>query len=295
MNKKTIAMATSLAIGGSLLFGAVFANASQLSGYETYKNAVKDTKNLQNETIDLKASISDNGSSLVNVSSNIKLNESSNAMSNVTTVKSGNTTQTRNSYEQDGKNITKSSNSDQYLVREDGHKDSNAIKDAQNPIVEKSMEVIVDTVVGSMQSNVSTNDNTDGTKTFNINIAENNVTPLVNALTSLAFTAENHRGSYQNNDNNDKSNMKDLKDVIPQLQSDIKIVSVSSTGKINNDDIITSQTANIVVSGKDAQGTQHELTFSIDLNLSNINSTTPDKIDLTGKQVKTMTSHKEEN
>ncbi|MDQ7097092.1 hypothetical protein REC12_26195 [Desulfosporosinus sp. PR] len=107
MNKKTIAMATSLAIGGSLLFGAVFANASQLSGYETYKNAVKDTKNLQNETIDLKAAISDNGSSLVNVSLNEKLNESSNAMSNVTTIKSGDNTQTYNSYEQDGKKSLK--------------------------------------------------------------------------------------------------------------------------------------------------------------------------------------------
>ncbi|WP_407309554.1 hypothetical protein [Desulfosporosinus sp. SB140] len=294
MNKKTIAMATSLAIGGSLLFGAVFANASQLSGYEAYKNAIKDTKKLQNETIDFKASIADNSSSLVNVSSNVKLNESADAMSNITTVKSGNTTQTYSSYEQDGKNITKNSNSDQYLVREDRHKNSSAVKESQNPIVEKSMEVVVDTLVGSMQSDVATTDGADGTKTVAININQNDVTPLVNALTSLAFTAENHRGSYHN-DNTDQNNMKDLKDVIPLLQSDINVVSVTSTGTINKDDIVTSQSATIVVSGKDAQGTQHELTFTIDLNLSNINSTTPDKIDLTGKQVKTMTFNRAKN
>ncbi|WP_088228837.1 hypothetical protein [Desulfosporosinus sp. FKB] len=292
MNKKTIAMAASLAIGGSLLFGAVLTNASQLSGYETYKNAVKDTKNLQNETIDLKASLTDNGESLLNVTSNLKLNESSNAMSKVTAITSGNTTQTESSYEQDGKRITKNSNSDQYFERDDSHFNSSTMKESQNPVVEQSMEVVVDTLAGSMQSNVNTTANPDGTKTVAINLGENDVTPLVNALTSLAFTTENHRGSYHNESNN-ANDTKNLKNVIPQLQSNIKVVSVTSTGSINKDDIITNQTATIVVSGTDAQGTQHELTFNLNLNLSNINNTTPDKIDLTGKQVTTMSFHKE--
>ncbi|MGC7870070.1 hypothetical protein ACPUYX_00910 [Desulfosporosinus sp. SYSU MS00001] len=294
MNKKTMAMAASLAIGGSLLFGAVLTNASQLSGYEAYKNALNDTKNLQNETIDMTASITDNGSSLANISSNLKRNESSNAMSEVTTLKSGDVNQTYSSYEQDGKRITKNSNSDQYLERDDSHLNSKAAKDTQNPVVQKSMEVVVDTLVGSMQNKINTTDNADGTKSININIGESDVTPLVNALTSLAFTAENHRGSYQNT-SSEKTNMKDFKDLIPQLQSDIKVVSVNSTGNINSNDIITNQTATIVVSGTDAQGTQHQLTFKIDLNLSNINSTTPDKVDLTGKQVKTVSFHNEEN
>ncbi|WP_088188456.1 hypothetical protein [Desulfosporosinus sp. FKA] len=292
MNKKTIAMAASLAIGGSLLFGAVLTNASQLSGYEAYKNAINDTKNVQNETIDLTASITDNGNSLASINSNLKRNESSNAMSEVTTFKSANATQTFSSYEQDGKRIIKNSNSDQYLVRDDNH--AIAVKDTQNPVVEKSMGVVIDTLVGSMQNKVTTTDNADGTKTVAINIGENDVTPLVNALTSLAFTAENHRGSYQNT-SNEKNNIKDFKDLIPQLQNDIKVVSVNSTGNINSNDIITNQTATIVVSGTDAQGTQHQLTFKIDLNLSNINSTTPDKVDLTGKQVKTVSFHDEEN
>ncbi|MDP4127073.1 MAG: hypothetical protein Q8912_09035, partial [Bacillota bacterium] len=76
---------------------------------------------------------------------------------------------------------------------------------------------------------------------------------------------------------------------------DINVETVTSTGNINKDDIITSQNAQIVVSGKDAQGTQHTLTFNLDLNLSNINATTPDKIDLTGKNVKTMTFNKRNN
>ncbi|AFM43064.1 hypothetical protein Desaci_4205 [Desulfosporosinus acidiphilus SJ4] len=292
MNKKTMAMAASLAIGGSLLFGAVLTNASQLSGYETYKNAVKDTKNLQNETVDLKASLTDNGESLLNVTSNLKLNESANAMSKVTTITSGNTTQTESSYEQDGKRITKNSNSDQYYVRDDSHSTSNSIKESQNPVVEQSMEVVADTLAGSMQNKVNTTANPDGTKTVAINLGENDVTPLVNALTSLVFTAENHRGSFHH-ESNDSNNTKDLKDAIPQLQSNIKVVSVTSTGSINKDDIITDQTAKIEVSGTDAQGTQHDLIFNLNLNLSNINSTTPDKIDLTGKQVTTMSFHKE--
>ena len=36
-------------------------------------------------------------------------------------------------------------------------------------------------------------------------------------------------------------------------------------------------------------GVTHEVTINATLNLSNINSTTPNTVDLTGKQVKTIT------
>ena len=97
----------------------------------------------------------------------------------------------------------------------------------------------------------------------------------------------------KNNDepmNNEKAGNLDLKNMIPQLESGIKVVSVNVTGDINKDNIISNQVAKIVLSGVDAKGVTHKVTINATLNLSKINSTTPDTIDLTGKQVKTITN-----
>lgn len=281
MNKKSTAMVTSLALGGILLFGTAFVNASQLSGYQSFKGAANDTKNLKNGTINLQLTASDNGNNIINANSNIKLNLNANTMSSVTTVKSGNNTQAFSNYKQDGKSITKDNSSNQYIVRENGNKNVNRKNKVENPEVSKSMEVVMDTLVGSMQNKVSVTTNSDGTKKDSINLNSSEVTPLANALVSIALIR---------NDNYNKVNLNSLKNAIPQLQSNIKIESINSNGDINENDVITDQTAVIVLSGDDVNGKQHNIKFDINLTLSNINNTIPDKVDLNGKQVKTITS-----
>lgn len=278
MNKKLVAMVTSLAIGGTLLLGTSFVNASQLSGYQSFKGAVKDTKNLKNGTIGLQVTATDNGTSILNVNSNLKLNLSINAMNSVTTIKSGNTTETFNNYEQDGKTINNDSNSKQYTVRENHHRKNNKITKIQNPEIAKSIEVILDTLVGSMQNKVSVVANADGTKTDSINLTSSDITPLANALASIALISKNDEIST-------------LKTAIPQLQSNIKLQSITSSGNINKNDVLTNQTATITLSGDDANGKQHNIQVTIKLALSNINHTTPDRVNLNGKQVKTVTSN----
>lgn len=277
MNKKKLTMITSLILGGTLLLGTVFVNAQQLSGYESYKTAVMNTKNLNNETAAVKATITDNGTVLAEVNSNVKVNTSADAMSNVTTVKAGSTTQSFSSYRQDGKNITKDSSSNVYTVREGKRDNFKELKKVQNPQIEKSMEVIVDTLVGSMKDKVTVE---NGKVTIALN--ESDVTPLVNAVTSMAFAGMNENSNYKG-----KGDLKDIKSSIPQLQSDIKVVSVNSTADIANN-VVNNQVAKVVITGKDAQGKSHEIDINVNLDLSNINSTTPDKINLTGKQVKTV-------
>ncbi|WML36882.1 hypothetical protein [Clostridium sp. OS1-26] len=284
MNKKLVAMVTSLVIGGTVLFGTAYANASQLSGYEAYKAAIKDTKNLKNETANLKVSVSDNGSNIIDMNTDAKINLASNAMSQVTTVKSGNGSQTFSTYRQDGKNISKSSTSDVYNVRENKQKNINKKDKAENPEIAKSVETVVDTLVGNMKNNVSIADSNDGSKKVSINLNENDVTPLVNALASMAMVKNSDEPIHNN-----KAGDANLRNILPQLQSNIKIKSVEVTGDINKNDILDNQIAKVVLTGTDAQGKTHEITIDATLDLSNINSTTPDTVDLTGKQVKTIT------
>lgn len=285
MNKKIIAIATTLVISGGVLMGTAYANASSLSGYENYKLAIKDTANLKNETADIKLSVKDNGVSLVDVTSNVKVNSASNAMSQATTVKSSKGSETFTTASQAGKSISKSSTSEVYNVRENNHMNFNKKDEKMNPQMVNSMETVMDILVGNMKDGVTVKDNADGTKKVAITLDKAQIAPLVNAITSLALTKNNNEPMRI-----EKAGSLDVKNMLPQLASDIKVVSVNVTGDINKENIISNQVASIVLSGVDASGATHTVTINADLNLSKINSTTPDTIDLTGKQVKTMTN-----
>lgn len=285
MNKKIVAIATSLVVGGGVLMGTAYANASSMTGYESYKSAIKETKNLKNETVALKISVTDTGKELVNVDSNIKINLATSAMSQATTVKSTTGSQTFSNYNQAGKSVSKSSDSEVYNVRENSRNNFNKKAENMNPEIAKSVETVVDTLVGNMKNNVTVTNNADGAKTVAIKLNENEIVPLVNAVTSMAMTKGNDEPMM-----NEKAGKMNFKNLVPQLTSDIKVTSVDVTGDINKDNTIKDQTAKIMITGKDAQGKLHEITINATLNLTNINSTTPDTVDLTGKQVKTMTN-----
>jgi len=287
MNKKIIAIATSLVVSGGVLMGTAYAATTQLSGYDAYKLAIVNTKNLKNETADLKLAVNDGKKNLANVSSNIKANSTTNAMSQTTTVKSSKGSENFSTFKQDGKSISKSSTSAVYNVKEENNnKNFNKKAEKMNPEVAKSMEVILDTLVGSMKNNVTVTDNADGTKKVAINIKQNEIVPIVNAVASIALTKGNDEPML-----NEKAGNLDVKNMLPQLTSGITVKSVGVTGDISKDNIITNQVAKIVVTGLDAKGVTHDVTIDATLNLSNINKTTPNTVNLTGKQVKTIANH----
>jgi hypothetical protein len=63
---------------------------------------------------------------------------------------------------------------------------------------------------------------------------------------------------------------------------------VDVNASVDGDDHITSQSAQIHLSGKDEQGAEHDVVLRIDMTLSSLNSTTPDTVDLSGKQVENV-------
>jgi len=287
MNKKIVAIVTALVVSGGVLMGTAYTSAAQLSGYDAYKSAIKDTIDLNNETADVKISVNDGAKNLVKVTSKVKVNSDTNSMSQVSTVKSGAGSETFSTSIQAGKSISKSSTSQVYKVRENNHQNFNKRDHKMNPQVVNSMETVMDILVGNMKNTVKVQPNAkvEGTQKIAINISEAQVVPLVNAVASIVMAKHSDEPMR-----NEKAGELDLKNMIPQLQSGIKIDSVIVTGDINKDNIINNQVAKIVLSGVDASGVTHNVTINADLNLSKINSTTPDTIDLTGKQVKTISN-----
>ncbi|MBU3108043.1 hypothetical protein [Clostridium gasigenes] len=282
MNKKTITMLTSLTVGGTLLFGTVMASATQLSSYETYKTSIKDTIAVKNETADITASVTDNGTELVSLTESLKRNETTGDISNVATTNISGVAKTIASYTQDGKDIRSTNVENEYTVRD--NKDKKDGEEIANPQMVKGMEVVIDTLVGTMKDNVVVNDNSDGTKNVTLNLKNTEITPLVNAVASMALSGGSDMAMH-----NEKSELGSIKDIAPKLVSDIKVESVDSSAVIDNNNVISKEVAKVVLSGKDADGKEHKIVVDINLNLSKIGSTTPDKLDLAGKQIKTVT------
>jgi len=54
---------------------------------------------------------------------------------------------------------------------------------------------------------------------------------------------------------------------------------------IDSNNVITAQQLSLTLTGQDANGTSHELSVKAQIQLSQPNGTTPDTVDLSGKQV----------
>jgi hypothetical protein len=73
----------------------------------------------------------------------------------------------------------------------------------------------------------------------------------------------------------------------PNLVEEVTLETFEIQAEIENA-CIKSQTINIEISGKDDKGELHNLRFTADFDLSNVNETLVDKVDLSEKNVQVV-------
>lgn len=278
------------AIGGLLLITTAFANMSSGAGYEAYKTALKNVKDIKSVTQELKVTLKDNDKTIVDMSSAMKLGVENELMSSTMTINSGKGEQTVAMYHQDSKMIIKKGDSEIYNVYEQGKGD---IKNHEryrkhqgeeiSPENIKDIEKVIDALAGNIKNYTTLNTKADGSKDIALELSKDQISPVANALTSLAF----RNMDMKKHDMKENCQMDiDINSELPKLRDDIRIESINMNASIDKDDMIKNQTALITVSGKDSDGKVHELQLNLYMNFTDINKTAAEKIDLTGKQVK---------
>ncbi|NRF91006.1 hypothetical protein HQN89_08230 [Paenibacillus frigoriresistens] len=296
MNKKLAMLGLGVAVGSMMLVTSVYAGVGDAPGYETFKSAFKQTAAVKNVTRQVNVSLQDNGASLLNVKSTIKSTGVDQTGSAVVNVKSGKDEQTIHFYSQDGKQIVKTEDSEVYKVLEGegmpgkfkGHDQANHTPDPQ---VISEVENVVDALVGNLKNYVTMSEAPGNVKDIHFKLSGSQISPVVNTIGSLVIkhgTAENSHRPIPAKADTLGVDVTTLKNSLPQLVTDIKMDEVEVTASVDADNHITNQTAQIHISGKDAQGAAHDVVLSVDMTLSSLNSTTPDTIDLNGKQVETV-------
>jgi hypothetical protein len=293
MNKKLALMGVGVAVGSMLLITSAYAGIGDAPGYNAYKSAVKSTVDIQNVTRNIDVSVVDNGASLLDVKSTLKSAGTEEPGSANVEIKGGTTTQSIQFFNQNGQKIVKTSGSDAYQIVDsknrgkDGNKneDHNGQNDA---VMKQEMENIVDALVGNLKDYVTLND-TNGVKDIHFQLSGSQIPAVVNTVGSLfvkqGANAKVHSPKASETFGLDVAT---LRDSLPKLTQDIKIETVAMNASVDADNHITNQAGELHVSGKDAQGTAHEVVVNLNIGLSNFNTTTPDTIDLTGKKVETV-------
>lgn len=279
--KKKSVMLVSFTVGTLLLATTALADIASKSGYDELKGAIKLTTEQASEkfdsfTLDYSMALKDNGKTLESSNETLKVDRTKSASENISSGLSLNGDKRSSQSYSDKTTMIRVSESDPtYYVTEftKERKDeafNNPFKEEEAADIEK----IVDAVVGSLKDHVVVTENPDGSKAITGSLTEVQIPSLVNAVASFQLKQE------FNNQNNNQNNSK-----MPRLTKDVFVKEVKGSAKVNADGVMESILGTAVLSGKDEQGTVHEISLEALVKVMDINTTTVTKPDLTGKKV----------
>ncbi|MDG0790497.1 hypothetical protein OMP38_06275 [Cohnella ginsengisoli] len=283
-----------LTIGSALLVTSAFADiGGEGGGYEAYKTAVKTTAAASNATQHYVLSVQDNGQELLNVNGTLKASKAARGVSGSAEIATGAASELLEFYHQDGSTIFKSGSSDTYNVasekdaadRAEGHD-----FDREDPAVRQGLEKLVDALVGHLKNNVNLSDGADGAQAVDMTLKGSQIPATFNVIGSLvvkeALNAENaHQDSALKDTGVVGIDLSRLDAKLPRLTQDVNVDEVSLHAEIDGNHYIVHQIVELAVTGKDEAGVSHRLTVSADIDTSDVNATTPDTVDLTGKKI----------
>lgn len=296
MKKKWLMTGGAVGISGVIMLATGLTAFAGTSGYDDYKAALKNTQGLESVTAQVSAVLKDNGNLLSQAQGSLKANLQDEAVSGTVKISGTKGTESLSLYNQTDGAVLKSDASDIYYVMQDKseQKDKNT-KSKDATWINNEAETVIDALVGNLQNEVTSTTASDGSKHISLQLESAQIPTVVQALVPIAFKhASAVEGRQAENKQTDPQelfhqNLFDFNDL--SLTEGVQIQSVSLNADINAANELESQQLIVTITGKDASGTTHTLTSNLDVQLSGFNGTTPDSIDLTGKQVKPLPMH----
>lgn len=295
MNKNLFRTCIGLALGGSLLItSTVMGMTSGPTGYEALKIAVKNSDSVKNATFSMTGTLIDNNEELMKLSSTLKVEQEQ--------LVSGSVFIDTNELD---RNYIFSVNDKTMVFKHDASEIYNKITCTQkenesemkhyefeNPQMDAICESILDALVGDLKNQVTLKNIGDDRKQISINLDKNEIPTLFNLVLNLN-AAKNEEFNVECETNNKVAKIFGLKPKVfefPKLVSSIQTEEVNIEIIIDKDSIIKEMDLEFEVSGNDAQNNVHNQKLQIGFEVSEINSTNADIIDLAGKEVKELST-----
>jgi hypothetical protein len=294
--KKKLAMGVSLGVGAALMITSGFAVKADSNGYESYKQALKNTQAANSFTAQVGVSLADNNAELVGGTSNIKLNNKEDSQQADIKAKSGHGTVDVAMVNKDNQLVLKSSKEDVYKIIKDGAGKEDSKKEGNNhdqkeEKFNKEIENVIDVLMGNLKNQIAIDNAADGTKSVSLDLSGSQIPAAVQAVGSFGIK-QALNSDHGRNKGNKKGSSDDLglyeslaiAKELPKLTSNVVIKSISIDATITKDEILKNQKVKLIVQGQDDNGKKHEVSLSVQADFSNFNSTTVNSVDLKGKK-----------
>jgi len=285
LGKKAL-IALSFAVGACLFLTTALADMTLGTGYDRLKEAVKRTSAQLEEGLDSYTLVSEyqmtiDGKVINHHVETMKVNATQRA-SETSSLTSGPDGKSYSWYEYRDEHIQASkrlTEDNKFYVTEytNGNRFWKSYTDPFQEDVASDMERIADALVGNLKDYVVVEPSADGGKVYSGHLSQMQVPTLVNAVLSflLKQTIFDYNSSYKD---------------IPRITEDVYVSQVSGRAEEDASGLLRSLTGKIIVSGADDDGVPHELVVDLNLQLTDIGSTTVTRPDLTGAVVEKYSS-----
>lgn len=296
--KKKYLLPISILLGVLMIISAAFADSLNKPAYDQLKDAVKFTSSAVGNEItsyraDLMVVLKDNGEVILTQSSVNKLDIITNSSEETTSVETaGNVIRSSYNYRDKDGSIWYDSYNDIYYVNnyqsEYYYPNDYYYNDPFANEAASDVERIIDALVGNLKNYITVKTNDDGSKEFSGSLSDAQIPALINAVVSFAakqyFSSRYSEPVYYSDVKGSTGSLSN-KPNLPKITGDVFIKSVKGRADISHEGYINGVFLNGVLSGKDPDGINHDISVEILITVSDINETVITRPDLTGKKV----------
>ncbi|AIQ37115.1 hypothetical protein [Paenibacillus sp. FSL R5-0345] len=296
MKKKWLLTGGAAGISGAIMLITGMTAFAGTSGYDDYKAAFKNTaENMQTVTVQADAMLKDNGSILSQAQGSIKVSLPNEAVRGAVKISGSQGSHELNLYSQPDGQVWKSDASDIYYVKQDikDKKDQETGAEPKEAVwLSSQEETIMDALIGNLKNEITSTTDKDGPSISRCILTMHKSRQWCSVSPSSVqdlWEEKDHESSKEtivdSNDPEDliQHNLFDFQAIA--LTNGVQIQSIRLNADITPANELQHQQLDLTFVGQDAQGASHTLAASVDVQLSAFNATTPESIDLSGKQV----------
>ncbi|MFE6797663.1 hypothetical protein [Paenibacillus chitinolyticus] len=294
MNKKWLVLGSVIGISSLMMVTTGISAMAGTSGYDAYKSALKNTKTVQSVTVQAAGSLWDNGNVALSANGTFKMSREGGSASGSGEISASGVKQSLQFYKQGDQAIFKPGSGDVYYVKDAAAEAHKRFKGSADKEMPQQVETVVDALVGNLKDYVAVDVKGDGSKRVSAELDGAQLPAVVQAIAPIVIK----QGSKEHGESEKKKadtaanpfGNDFLKGVAPELTDAIRLEKVAVNATISPSNYIQHQEAELTVSGKDADGKTHQVVIHLQADLSGYDSTTPDTVDLNGKNVQPIES-----
>lgn len=283
MRKKWLGVSLSVGITGALIWGYGVSASAGNTEVGVYESALRQTKEAKSMTATAELSLADNGTKLFTLNGVAKIDHNKHVGSVEGTYSDQNGENSFQTFLQNDQVVVKKGDSDVYRVMDKMDRRHKSETDSDDPDNRrgKMMHEAFNTLFGDVGKAATVENLADGGKRTSLELTEDQIPLFVKAAGPIVYDKIAEHSQKESTASEDHHPSVKL----PRIEEDFQVDQVKLNAVINAKNQIEQQTAEVQLSGTDASGKEHKLQLSLNIRLSDLDQTTPNQVDLTGKQV----------